>query len=109
MMASEIGLFPGRRKWQDASKHGWLKRHSLGLVLAAMLFVQTAHAIWAGHLVWISEGADHGKTLSGWPADFWVWWSWEYNVSLVADTFGVFLIVMLSKWLYEQGSSESEG
>ena len=27
--------------------------------------------------------------------------------SLVADTFGVLLIVMLSKWLFEQGSAEN--
>lgn len=102
-------VFDGRRKWQDATKNGWIKRHSLGVTLAVMLIAQTIHALWAGHLVWISEGGDHGQTLSGWPMDFWIWWGWEYNVSLVADTFGVLLIVMLSKWLYEQGSSESGG
>lgn len=99
-------MFHGRRKWQGAD-HGWLQNHSLSLALVAMLAIQTAHALWSGHLVWISEGKDHGKTLTGWPQEFWVWWGWEYNVSLVADTFGVFLIVMLSKWLYEEGSAES--
>ena len=49
----------------------------------------------------------HGDHAKGWPSDFWIWWSWEYNVSLLADTFGVILIVLLTKWLYEQGSEES--
>jgi hypothetical protein len=36
-----------------------------------------------------------------------VWWGWEYQVSLVADTYGVILVVLLTKWLYERGSAES--
>jgi hypothetical protein len=87
----------------------WWRDHSLSLVLAAMLTVQTAHALWAGHEVWLGEQQDHGSGLTGWPSDFWIWWSWEYNVSLVADTFGVMLIVLLSKWFYEVGSKESKG
>lgn len=31
-----------------------------------------------------------------------------YNVSLVADTNVVILVVLLTKWLYEQGSEESK-
>lgn len=100
-------MLSGRRKWQDPNKHGWLLRHSLSLTILFLMCIQTVHALWSGHRVWISEGADHGKTLSGWPTEFWIWWSWEYNVSLVADTFGVLLIVLLSKWLYEEGSAES--
>lgn len=95
------GLFPAKRK-----EGNWLWQHSLGLTLTVLLTLQTAHAIWAGHHVWVQESRTHGDKASGWPVDFWIWWSWEYNVSLVADTFGVLLIVMLSKWLYEKGSSE---
>ena len=94
-------LFPPGRK-----DHNWFYRHSLSLVLAVLLIAQTAHALWAGHRVWLSETRTHGDTAQGWPSDFWIWWSWEYNVSLVADTFGVILIVLLTKWLYEQGSDE---
>lgn len=101
-------MFRGRRKWQNPDEYGWVKRHSLSLVLVVMLLLQTVHALWSGHRVWISEGADHGKPLSGWPSDFWTWWLWEYNVSLVADTFGVVLIVLLSKWFYEEGSAEAK-
>lgn len=77
------------------------------MVLATILVVQTAFALWAGHQVWLTESRDHGSNVNGWPSDFWIWWSWEYNVSLVADTFGVILIVLLSKWFYEVGSAES--
>jgi hypothetical protein len=94
-------LFPDRRK-----DHTWFYRHSLSIVLAALLLAQTAHAVWVGHWVWIHDTQTHGGAAIGWPSEFWIWWSWEYNVSLVADTFGVILIVLLSKWLYEQGSDE---
>ena len=70
------------------------------------MLAQTLYALWAGHVVWIGDQAAHGTTVAGWPSDFWVWWTWEYQVSLVADTFGVLLIVMLSKWFKEAGSSE---
>ena len=100
-----MALFPEHRKWQD-EEHHWIKQHSLGVTLAVLLAVQTVYAIFVGHWAWIQDGKDHGEKLTGWPGEFWLWWSWEYNISLVADTFGVLLIVLLSKWLYEQGSAE---
>jgi hypothetical protein len=98
-------MFTGQRKWQG-SEHGWLKRHSLSIVLAALLTFQTMYAVWSGVYVWDRE-QPLGEGISSLGSEFWIWWSWEYNVSLVADTFGVLLIVVLSKWLYEAGSSES--
>jgi hypothetical protein len=101
-MATQGGLFPARE-----STGSWWRDHSLSIVLIAILTIQTAHALWAGHAVWITETQTHGDpVMGGWPKDFWIWWSWEYNISLVADTFGVLLIVVLTKWLNEQGSSE---
>jgi hypothetical protein len=38
-----------------------------------------------------------------------MWWGWEYNISVVADTYCVLLIVLLSKWLREVGSAEDKG
>ncbi len=96
-------LFPPGRK-----DHNWFYRHGLSIALAVILTLQTIHAVWAGHRVWISESQTHGDLAAGWPLDFWIWWSWEYNVSLVADTYGVILVVLLTKWLYEQGSEESK-
>ena len=98
-------MFTGRPKWQDGRSH-WVKRHSLSLVLAALLTAQTVHAILAGIYVWNRE-QPLGDGITALGREFWIWWSWEYNVSLVADTFGVLLIVVLSKWLYEEGSAEN--
>lgn len=98
-----MGLFPEVRK--DSS---WFYRHSLSIVLAILLLLQTAYSVWAGHKVWVDELIAHDHAVHGWPAEFWIWWSWHYNVALVADTFGVILIVLLTKYLYEQGSSASQ-
>jgi hypothetical protein len=99
-----MGLFPRREP-----SGVWWRDHSLSLVLATVLIVQTAYAIWAGHEVWLGDLREHGSEATGWPGDFWLWWSWEYNVSIVADTYGVILIVLLSKWFYEVHSKESRG
>jgi hypothetical protein len=99
-----MALFPRREP-----SGVWWRDHSLSLILAAILLVQTAFAVWAGHEVWLGDQRDHGSETAGWPGDFWLWWSWEYNVSIVADTYGVILIVLLSKWFYEVHSKESRG
>lgn len=96
-----MALFPSR---EPTGK--WWRDHSLSLVLGTILVVQTAHAVWAGHSVWVADQRDHGSKVGGWPSEFWIWWSWEYNISLVADTFGVILVVLLTKWFYERGSDE---
>jgi hypothetical protein len=95
-----------RYRFRGAAREGtFWERHSLSLVLAAILFVQTVAAIFAGYHVWSGEQEVHGLPLE--TGEFWIWWFWEYNISLVADTFGVILIVMLSKRLEEAGSAES--
>ncbi len=99
-------MFTGQRKWQG-EENGWLKRHSLSIVLACLLTAQTVYALWSGVYVWDRE-QPLGDGLPSLGRAFWVWWSWEYNISIVADTYGVLLIVVLSKWLYEAGSSESK-
>ena len=97
-------LFPKTPKWHE-EEHSWIKHHSLGLTLAVLMTVQTAYAIWSGSYVFSRE-KPFGDGVSTFSKEFWAWWSWEYNISLVADTFGVLLIVMLSKWLYEENSRE---
>lgn len=86
----------------------WWRDHSLSLVIAAILLVQTAFALWAGAYVFVRE-QPLGAGVATWTGGFWVWWTWEYSISLVADTYGVLLIVLLSKWLREVGSSEDTG
>lgn len=97
------GLFRGQRRFQDK---GWFGRHSLSIVLWVMMIGQTAFAVWTGAFVFSRE-QPLGKGIPTFSHEFWAWWAWEFNVSLVADTFGVLLIVLLSKWLYEEGSAES--
>lgn len=84
----------------------WWRDHSLSLVLGSIMAAQTVYALWAGVYVWTRE--QPLGSLPAWGEAFWMWWGWEYNISLVADTFGVLLIVMLSKWLKEVGSAESK-
>jgi hypothetical protein len=87
------GLFPRREPTGV-----WWRDHSLSIVLGVLLAAQTVYCLWAGRLVYEAEQLD---------VPFWIWWSFEYQMSLVADTFGVALIVVLSKWLREEGSAES--
>ena len=82
------------------------QRHSLSIVLAAILFAQTLFAILAGHHIWVGEQEHAGAPLEA--DEFWIWFFWEYNISIVADTYGVILIVLLSKRLVERGSAESK-
>jgi hypothetical protein len=98
-----VGLFPGRKRTGR-----WWVDHSLSLVLAAILLAQTAWMVWTGHAEWLAEQADHGQLAAGWPLEFWRWWSYEYAASTVADTYGVLLVVLLTKWLFERGSAESK-
>ena len=102
-----MSLFPPNRKWQGEHHH-FLKRHSLSVVLIILMVAQTAYAMWAGAYVFSRE-QPLGDGIPTFGRQFWAWWSWEYNVSLVADTYGVLLVVLLTKWLYEQDSAESTG
>lgn len=96
------GLFPTRDRTGD-----WWHDHSLSLVIGAILVVQTVWVVWTGHSEWISDQKAHNlQPAAGWPWDFWQWWSFEFINSLVADTYGVLLIVLLTKWFYERGSNE---
>jgi hypothetical protein len=96
------GLFPVR-------KHTgvWWRDHSLSIILVVLLVVQTLYAIWSGHHVWLHEQPYGPEASLAWSLNFWVWWTFHYNISLVADSFGVVLIVLLSKWFREKGSAES--
>jgi hypothetical protein len=100
------GLFPSKQPTGV-----WYRDHSLSLVIIAILVSQTVFTLWAGHTVWLEDSLDHGAKLTELDGytdmSFLRWWSYEYQQSLVADTYGVLLIVLLSKWLHEVGSAES--
>ena len=94
------GLFPAH---EPTGK--WWYDHSLTIVLVTLMAAQTGHALWSGWYVFEREQPFGGKVGAG-SGQFWVWWTYAYNISLVADTFGVILIVVLTKWLRERGSQE---
>ncbi len=98
------GLFSGRRRFEGS----WIKKHSLSLVLLGLLVLQS----WAFYRLrlpeWLAEQRDHGvKHPDVWP-DFWTHYSSSYLVSILADTYGALLLVLFSKWFFEQGSQESK-
>lgn len=97
------GLFPKKEP-----SGVWWRDHSLSIVIGSILLVQTVYAIYSGAYVFVRE-QPLGADVATWSSGFWMWWSWEYNVSVVADTYGVLLIVLLSKWLHEIGSAEDAG
>lgn len=84
----------------------WVRKHSLGLVLLGFLALFTAATLILGQYEYAAEQTAHGQPAD--PAGFWVWWTFEYAMSLVADVFGLVLIVFLTKRLYELGSAESK-
>lgn len=84
----------------------WLRRHSLGLTLAGMFAVFTVATIGFGWHEYTAEQQAHGQPVD--TAGFWLWWAWEYCMSLVADCFGACLLVLLTKRLREAGSAESK-
>lgn len=101
-MSNSGGLFP--RKEPTGS---WIKDHSLSLVISAMLLLQLIFAVWAGFNEWSSQQTDHNGQSSFYDPEFWIFLAYETNMSTLADTYGVLLIVLLSKWFYERGSAES--
>jgi hypothetical protein len=84
----------------------FLRRHGLGLTLAGMFLTFTAVTLVTGWFEFASEQRVHGQPVT--VGDFWLWWVFEYSMSLVADIFGALILVMLTKRLFEIGSAESD-
>lgn len=80
------------------STGNWWIDHSLSLVLLAILVVMTAFSMLSGYQTWQAEELQ---------LSFWVWYSYEWLTSTLADAFGVLLIVLLSKWFFERHSNEN--
>ncbi len=96
-------LLAGRRKWQRAS---WLERHSLSLVLLALLVAQALAYLALEWPDWRAEQRAHGQpgAFDGFVSHFWA----EMLVAIVAGAYGALPLVLATKWFYEQGSRESK-
>ncbi len=80
----------------------WWREHSLSITLAGFLLAFMAVSFATGVAQFTVE-----QPPFTWGA-FWTWWTYETVTSLEADVFGFLLIVLLSKKLWERGSSEGE-
>lgn len=76
----------------------WLKEHSLSLVLAIALTAQTAV------FTYVTWPDGNGNVQP--PMSYWDWWIGEWMLSTLADTYGMLLIVLLTKWFWERDSKE---
>jgi hypothetical protein len=83
----------------SARRRGWLRRHSLSSTLIAIWASFTLASLLLGRAKYAAEAE---------PISFWVWWWYEYSMSLVADCFGALLLVVVTKYTREQDSAESK-
>jgi hypothetical protein len=101
-----MAMFP-HSATRFSDHRSWVVRHSLSLVLVALLVVQSVVFHVTEVPDWVSEQLAHGEPTGLWP-DYWLHYTAEWFVSVLADTYGALLIVLLTKWFYEQGSEESK-
>ena len=102
-----MAYFPSHmHRWSESEK--WWVRHSLSLVLVAILVVQTVIFHVTELPDWTAEQRTHGESTAMWPG-YWLHFTAEWFVSVLADTYGALLLVVLTKWFYEEGSAESQG
>lgn len=83
----------------------FFKDHSLSIVLFLIFIVMTGYTLWTGPELYRQEQLAHGEPYKF--TEFMRWWSHEYVLSNLADVFGAILLVLLTKKLYERGSSQS--
>jgi hypothetical protein len=102
-----MSVFPSQgRRWAD--HQNWFLRHSLSLVLVAILVVQSIAFHFTRLPEWVAEQQAHQESTALWP-EYWFHYGSEWFVSVLADTYGALLLVLLTKWFYEAGSAESGG
>lgn len=98
------GILSGKPKF----KGSWVREHSLSLALLTLLIVQSVIFHFTEVPDWTSDQQAHGQPTGLWP-DYWLHYTAEWFVSVLADTYGALLLVLFTKWFFEQGSAESQG
>lgn len=89
-----------------------LKKHGLSLILVSILVLQSVDYFFIGHKNWTEQQRVYAKIL-GEPAklsygEYLSTYRAEMMVSLLADTYGAILLVILTKKFREAGSAESK-
>jgi hypothetical protein len=90
------------------SEGSFWQKHSLSIALISIMTIQTALSLIFGYQVWLGDQENWGLPTSD-TGQFFIWWTYEYQTSLVADVFGAILLVLLTKRLRESGSAEDKG
>lgn len=89
-----------------------VKKHGLSIVLAAILIFQSVDYFFIGHQNWVRRERVYATILNEEPQTGYTQYLSEYRaemmVSLLADTYGAILLVLLTKKLRETGSEESK-
>lgn len=98
------GIFTGEPRF----KGSFVRNHSLSLALTALLIIQSVVFHFTELPDWVGEQQAHAQPTALWP-DYWLHYTAEWFVSVLADTYGALVLVLFSKWFFEQGSAESEG
>ena len=101
-----MAVFPSTTHRLSESSNWWA-RHSLTIVLVAILIAQSLAFHFTELPDWTSDQTTHGGPTALWPA-YWLHYAAEWFVSVLADTYGALLLVLLTKWFYEEGSAETE-
>lgn len=97
-----------RDERHKATPLGFVQRHSLSIVLVVILIAQSVVFWYLGKRMFVAEETAHGVENPQ-AADFRVWYWGQMTVSILADTYGAILLVVLTKRLREVGSSEDKG
>jgi hypothetical protein len=98
-------VFTARRhRWHDS--RSWFWRHSLSIVLVAIFVLQTAGYLAVLWPDWSAAQAAHGQPATA--GGFATYALSEMMVSMLAEPYGVVLIVLLGKVFFEEGSPESK-
>lgn len=89
-----------------------LKVHGLSIVLASILVLQSVDYFFIGHKNWVRQERVYATVLGEEPqtgyGEYLSTYRAEMMVSLLADTYGAILLVILTKKLREAGSAESK-
>jgi hypothetical protein len=87
----------------------WWVDHSLSIMLVLIVLLHTALTYFTAYSwEWVGDQQAHGEPVTGlWSAEYAGWFWTQWNLSLVAEPWGVLVIVLLSKWFYERKSAES--
>lgn len=85
----------------------FLKKHSLSLALMTLLVSALIFQYFYGYPVWVDDQLAHHEPIE--RGAYNMYYISESVLSLEADVFGAFLLVFLTKFLWEKGSAESNG